>query len=121
MIILPNKVCDFERQASEILACAFDHSYDQSVGYWIDRCKKDTAQLWNIDGLWALSEVIDGKQKRVFHMIAAAGEYNELLIAEMENWAQSVGCQVAIFEGRKGWLKRLPSYRLKSVTLEKEL
>lgn len=121
MIIQPCQVCDVQEEASKVLSCAFDHSFDQSVEYWIDRCKRDTAQLWHLDGLWALSEVIDGKQNRVFHMIAAAGDYNEILINDMEKWAKSVGCQVSIFEGRKGWLKRLSSYRLKSVTLEKEL
>ena len=41
--------------------------------------------------------------------------------AQMERWARAKGCRWAYFSGRKGWVRKLPSYEIASITMKKEL
>lgn len=43
------------------------------------------------------------------------------LISEIENWAKSQGCGKIETWARKGWVKRLPEYRMTHVLLEKDI
>lgn len=82
---------------------------------------QDTAQLWRLGNLWAITEVMQGKQFRVIHIVAMAGEYSQSLVTEIENWAVLNGCKKSYFTGRKGWQKRVLDYKLDSITMSKEL
>ncbi|GKS86474.1 hypothetical protein AVMA1855_20000 [Acidovorax sp. SUPP1855] len=118
MVYQPNQIPD---EASSALAAAFAHSYSQTADEWVDRCRKDLAQLWRRGDLWAITEVLISDGMRVLRCIAMAGPYDPALKDEIEQWGRSVGCRKAIIEGRKGWSRKHRDYSVKAVTLEKEL
>lgn len=91
--------------------------------YWVQRCRDGSAQLWRSDdgAYWAVTEVFDTARGRVLHEVASAGAYRKSLFDEGEAWARSVGCTKARTEGRPGWKKRLPDYKVVAMTFEKEL
>jgi len=120
----PDQVPD---EAVEALRPAFarfglDGAY-YTPEYWVQRCREDTAQLWRSDdgAYWAVTEVFDTAKGRVLHEVASAGSYRKSLFEEGEAWAKSVGCTKARTEGRPGWKKRLPDYKVVAMTFEKEL
>lgn len=108
-------------EAAAALAPAFVHSDVDSADGWIERCKQDTAQLWRVDGVWALSEVVRLKDGLGIHIVAMAGEYTPEVMAEIESWGKSKGCTRAYFSGRRGWERRLPDYKVRCITAVKEL
>lgn len=108
-------------QAVPALDCAFDRSDVHDTATWLQKCRDDLAQLWNDGDLWALTEVVETKAGRAIHIVAMAGTYRQSLVDEIEAWGRSVGCRRSYFTGRKGWLRKVPDYRLKTVTLEKEI
>lgn len=42
-------------------------------------------------------------------------------LEEIEGWASRVGCKRMILTGRAGWKKKLTDYKVKTVTMVKEL
>jgi len=42
-------------------------------------------------------------------------------LQEIEGWASRVGCNRMILTGRQGWKKKLADYKVKTVTMVKEL
>ena len=42
-------------------------------------------------------------------------------LKEIEGWASRVGCNRMILTGRAGWKKKLTDYKVKTVTMVKEL
>lgn len=42
---------------------------------------------------------------------------NELV--EIEDWAKRVGCDRMILTGRQGWIRKLPDYEVKTITMVK--
>ena len=47
------------------------------------------------------------------------GQINTLLCA-IEAWARNIGCTRMMLQGRRGWLRKLESYRQTGIILEKE-
>lgn len=88
---------------------------------WLLRCAQDTAQLWSNGDFWLLTEVRKCKGGIGLHIVGAAGTLDESLINEAEEWAKSIGCIKSFYTGRRGWLRRMPEYKLVTVTAEKEL
>ncbi|APW37658.1 hypothetical protein RD110_11020 [Rhodoferax koreense] len=111
---------DFEA-AVQGLTPAFDLSEVHNACTWVTKCQQDMAQLWRDGSLWAVTEVVETKRGRALHFVAMAGDYVDSLRIEIEAWGKSVGCNKAFFTGRKGWAKRLPAYRIRTVTLEKDI
>lgn len=107
--------------AAAALAPAFARSMTDDAETWLDRCLADQAQLWRDGDLWCITEVRETKAGRVLHGVALAGDYNDRLIPEIEAWARSIGCVSAVLSGRRGFAKRLPDYRIQTITLSKEL
>lgn len=127
MLYHPNDIPD---EAVEALRPAFEkfglEGEYYTPEYWIQRCKDDTAQLWRSeDGLyWGVTEMFDSAKGRVFHMMASAGVFNDnarRLYEDGYEWAKSHGCKITRTEGRPGWAKLLPDWKIVAVTLEKEL
>lgn len=118
MHYLPHAIPD---EAVEALRPAFDRSMTDDAETWVARCRADQAQLWRYGGLWCITEVRETKAGRVLHGVALAGDYNDRLIPEIEAWARSIGCVSAVLSGRRGFAKRLPDYRIQTITLSKEL
>lgn len=118
MHFLPSTV---PHEAASALEPAFQRTHTDTAEMWIDRCRADLAQLWEHQGYWAISEVIDGKTCRVLHLVASAGVFNHELVDEMEAWGRSVGCKKVVAEVRRGMTRRRPGYRIKSVAVEKDL
>lgn len=103
------------------LSPAFDRSYVQTASDWLERCKQDLAQLWHDGDLWAVTEVQQGKDGRVLHIVAMAGDYSADMVTHIEQWGRAMGCVRVMFTGRVGWAKRRPDYKPKTITFEKEL
>lgn len=121
MVIPPSQVRNIRQKAGEVLASAFDLSYEHSVDQWLDRCEKDLAQLWTDGSYFILTEVSDSKAERIIKLVASAGSFSQRLHDEVEMWARAVGCKKCVFTGRRGWVRRFRDYKCKAVTLEKEL
>ena len=119
MNIPPDEICYSEAVSG--LDPAFEYSHDADSDLWVERCISDLAQLWNYGNLYAVTEVRETKAGRALHIVAMAGEFDQKLMDEMEEWGKSVGCKSSYFSGRKGWVKRLPDYKQITVTLQKEL
>lgn len=118
MVILP---ADVGKVDARPLSCAFDRSFTHTLPEWIERCKRDLAQLWQHGELLAVTEVLNTKTGRALHIVAMAGVFDQALMTEMETWGKSQGCTYSIFTGRRGWTRRLPDYSLKTVTMVKGL
>ena len=103
------------------LSPAFSRSEVHHASEWVAKCVSDQAQLWKHGDLWAVTEVRLTKTGRIVNIVAIAGEFDDALIGEIEQWAVSVGCNKAFFTGRKGWLRRMRDYRITTITMVKEL
>lgn len=121
MFYLPHEVPAIRKQAEDALRPAFDHSDVDEVEPWVQRCADDHAQLWRLNDYWVISEVQQSKHGLVVHLVFSAGVYEPELVAEIEQWAKSKGCVKSFFSGRPGCQRRRPDYRLKYITMEKEL
>jgi len=116
--ILPDDVkCEYAKHLQD----AFSRSEIHNVDVWLQRCKYDTAQLWNLNDFWAVTEVLKTKTGMALHIVAAAGKYNIALVESMENWGKSIGCKNVYFTGRRGWAKRMLGYKLTTITMKKRL
>ncbi len=120
MLIPLSQLREVEGQAIRALDAAFDRSYIHTAPMWVERCKADLAQLWRHGDLWAITEVQQGRQ-RVLHIVAMSGLFDAALVEEIETWGKQVGCSKALFTGRKGWAKKVPDYKVKTITFEKEI
>lgn len=101
------------------LAPAFLHFGLHPVEEWIQRCRDDLAQLWRFEDCWAITEIFQSKRGAVCHIVALAGEFNHQAIAEIEQWAKTIGCTLVHFTGRKGWERKLPDYKPTAIVMEK--
>lgn len=119
--VAPWRVAALRDQARLALDLAAAVSLVETADGWLDACERGDAQLWHAPGLWAVTRVVAGKAGWVAQIVAMAGVYDGELVDQMEAWARSTGCTRIYFAGRPGWLKRRPDYRLRQVTLEKEL
>jgi hypothetical protein len=118
MLYHPSAIPD---EAAEALQPAFDRSDMAEVSDWIELCKKDQAQLWRLNDYWVMTQVMDTKKGRAVHLAYSAGVYEPGLVTEIENWARGKGCKLAYFSGRPGTQRRRPDYRLRYITMDKEL
>ena len=108
-------------EAAAALAPAFAHSDVAHVEDWIERCKQDQAQLWRLHDYWLISEIQDTKNGLAVHLVYSAGVYEPALVDEVNDWAKSIGCVRSYFSGRPGCQRRRKDYRLRYITMEKEL
>ena len=44
-----------------------------------------------------------------------------VVVRQIKRRPKRVGRVKSVFTGRKGWMRRVPDYKLKAVTLEKEI
>lgn len=112
---------DIPPEAEAHLAPAFARSDVLDGLEWLQRCRDDLAQLHRAGDFWAITEVLDTRQGRAVHIVAAAGAWNARLVPEIESWARTLGCERCFFTGRPGWMRRMADYRLRTVTLERKL
>ena len=106
-------------EACEAIAPAFDRYGLHDANEWVQRCRDDIAQLWRVGEVWAITELFDGKDQRVCHIAAMAGEFTHEIMREIEAWALSNGCRKVLFTGRQGWARRLPDYSQTAIVMEK--
>ena len=108
-------------EACEALRPAFDCSDMAEVEDWIELCKQDQAQIWRLNDYWVITQVMDTKKGRAVHLAYSAGVYEPELVDKIEQWAKSQGCKIAYFSGRPGTQRRRPDYRLRYITMDKEI
>lgn len=118
MHYLPHTVPD---AAVAALAPAAAESDAADARAWIENCRLDRAQLWRDGSFWLVTEVVEVRAGIALHIVAAAGKYKQSLVDEAEAWARSLGCRKSFFTGRKGWARKLPQYKIRTVTMEKEI
>ena len=119
---LPQQIPGVARQAMTALAPAFERSHVLESGEWVARCAADMAQLWQHGDLWAITEVQSTKDGRALHVVACAGQWDAgELLAEIEAWGRRVGCNEVFLTGRRGWARKLPDYRIETITMRKGL
>lgn len=118
MHYLPHTVPDIAEIA---LSRAADMSDAADAHEWVRRCRKDTAQLWREGDFWIVTEIVTTRRGIALHFIAAAGDFKQSLVDEAEEWARRLGCRKAFFTGRKGWERKLPQYKVRTVTMEREI
>ena len=121
MFYRPSEISAIRKEAEDALRPAFDHSDVADVETWVQRCIDDQAQLWRLNAYWIISEVQDTKKGRAVHLAFSAGVYEPALVDEVNAWAKSIGCVRSFFSGRPGCQRKRPDYRLKYITMEKEI
>ena len=121
MFYRPSEISAIRKEAEDALRPAFDHSDVADVETWVQRCIDDQAQLWRGDAYWIISEVQATKKGRAVHLAFSAGVYEPALVDEVNAWAKSIGCVRSFFSGRPGCQRKRPDYRLKYITMEKEI
>lgn len=89
---------------------------------------KAKMQLWtSFEGTQlksiCITQILIHPKHKSLEIILHAGDnkHGHQFLKPIEEWAKSQGCDKVFLKGRKGWIKRMPDYRLESVTLEKEL
>lgn len=86
------------------------------------------AQLWLVVdkepvAAWVTTVERSPSNTRVRVMWCGGEDSDEWLplFEGVENWARSIGASKLTIFGRKGWIKKLPTYRQAAVVLEKKL
>jgi hypothetical protein len=105
----------------QALKPAFDLSETETVEDYERLCKNDFAQAWVKGNFRAITIVQATKTGSAIKIVAVTGEYDSSLIDEIESFGQKIGCNKICFTGRKGWLRKRPDFRLRTMTFEKEL
>jgi hypothetical protein len=118
MHYLPHTIPDV---AVDALKPAADESDAADAESWVKQCRDDMAQLWRDGDFWMVTEIRQIRSGMALHIVAASGQYKQSLVDEAEAWAKSIGCSKSFFTGRRGWEKKIPSYKLRTITMEKEL
>ncbi|MDE2415252.1 MAG: hypothetical protein KGM60_10885 [Comamonadaceae bacterium] len=118
MHYLPDTVPE---EAVDAIRPAFGRSDDQEPEVWIERCRNDLAQLWRLNDCWLITEVRETKKGRAVHLLFIAGIYEPDIVDEANAWARSLGCVRSYFTGRPGWVPKRPDYKLRTITMDKEL
>lgn len=101
--------------------------YDINVSLLRDDLRSARKQLWGYhDGDRVVGVCVTEIQHPVCWIRAAstdisAPEKVDVTLAEIERWAQSIGCDRIRLGGRRGWKRRLRDYQQIAVTLEKVL
>lgn len=86
------------------------------------------AQLWLVadetpKAAW-VTTVESSPSSKWVRVMWAGGEDAEKwlpLFEGVEQWAKNIGASKVVIYGRKGWIKKLPTYRQAAVVLEKKL
>jgi len=93
-------------------------------------CDEGTMQLWlamrnERDVIAVLvTELVEFPGRKVCNLLFCAGEDMHTWahkLAEIEAWAAGEGCEIVTIQGRAGWGRMFPEYRLAYVTLEREI
>lgn len=121
MVILPQDIPAIRKVAEDALRPAFDHSDVAHVEPWVQRCADDQAQLWRHNDYWVITEIQNTHRGLAVHLTFSAGVYEPDLIEEIHAWAKSIGCTHAFFSGRPGCQRKRPDYRVKYITMERDL
>jgi hypothetical protein len=121
MFYLPQEIPAIRHAAEDALRPAFDHSDVANVSEWVQRCIDDKAQLWRLRAYWVISEVQDTKNGLAVHLVFSAGGYEPELVDAINTWAKAKGCKKSFFSGRPGCQRKRPDYRLKYITMEKDI
>jgi hypothetical protein len=93
--------------------------------------KSKDRQLWGvgteteITGV-VVTEIYETARGLVCWIWAAAGTESKShemtrVYQHIENWARDLGCRTIGINGRKGWLRVLPNFKLTAYVMEKEL
>jgi len=80
------------------------------------------AQFFPLDKSAIVTEIVDYPQKAMCRIWLAGGDLDELIDAEaaIAAWAKTLGCSGMEIIGRRGWSRKLESYRQSAVVLMRD-
>ena len=80
------------------------------------------AQFFPLDKSAIVTEIVDYPQKAMCRIWLAGGDLDELIDAEVAiaAWAKTQGCDGMEIIGRRGWSRKLESYRESAVVLMRD-
>lgn len=114
-------------QARELLARSAEKSSESTIEE-IEEALQGHGILWvNVDqgvryaAVGQLIKVPEGVQLYVWHGAGELHPYGMDTLLKAEEWARENGCASIEFNGRPGWQKVLPDWKVHSVTLRKTL
>jgi hypothetical protein len=93
--------------------------------------KEATKQLWGfqddtrISGV-AITTISDTPRGKLCEVVGACGTESspgqiDAILMRIEQWARDIGCTRVRFGGRRGWMRRLKTYKQVGIILEKEI
>lgn len=93
---------------------------DLTAPFLFQECRSGRAMLFAIIEDQIIRAALIGRVEnwgntRVFHILAACGKGMAdwlHMITEHETWPEVLGCEKAVFEGRKGWERMVPKARV---------
>lgn len=122
-MVLPDRerLVDEWKRCAPWLERALDGTYaiqDVWTDVWAGR-----AQFWPLERSAAVTRIHDYPQASVLRIWLAGGEMDDLLanMWRLEEFARETGCKAIELEGRKGWERVMPDFRLVSVTLRRDI
>lgn len=79
-------------------------------------------QLWPASSGCLVTEIKEYPRKKVIHLLFAGGKLADVLkmTDDALDWAKSLGCTMALAEGRKGWGRAYESEHV-CTTIKKDL
>lgn len=94
-----------------------------SLGDVLSEVLEGRAKFWPMARSAVVTRVLDYPKCRVLRVWIAGGDLDELagFLPAADNYARSENCVRVELEGRKGWAKALPGYKVTKVVMAKEL
>lgn len=114
-------------ETRELLSRSVERCDDTSIED-VERELRGNAALWvNLVGsvrYAAVGQLIETKNGLQFYIWQAAGEFEPFgrdMMTEAERWARSIGCTSMEMNGRVGWQRKFPDWKVEAITLRKVL
>jgi hypothetical protein len=129
-IVAPQDIDGVWFLVEELLLRSYRRS-DQSIPFTLrEDLRKSHRQLWLITegdvtivaaGVTSMFAMRSGLALKIEHLGGGHMREWQHLLKELEAYARSRGCKKLIWEGREGWRRLHPDYRVSAVTMEKRL
>lgn len=114
----PDEVPD---EAVDALRPAFEHCLDLTSAQCVAAARAGRVRIWRKSFLWMVTAEHATRIGVVVQIIAAAGPWDGDLLDEIESYARNIGAKQLKYSGRRGWERKVPNFKVTSITATKEL
>lgn len=112
--IRPEKVVEVWHDAEPQLKRATDLFGERTTHDVLIQLVTGNAQLWKLDGAWAVTEIVTYPRKRVALLSLCGGAFPFHQARELRDvlyqWARHYHADEIRIVGRRGWLRYLPEF-----------